>query len=485
MFILLFTVGLNIPYWFACHFLDLLPIGWFSIESLLAGLVVLFVSRTLGAILLLLFFAEDILCAVSKTYYLTPFECISHVHSLSAFAPARLAEMLLAILLAISFFLFMVFVPVSLLKTRKQRVLAAAGIVLFGCLGVTVDSLTIRSVIGRFANPINGAFTGEENRFTHYDSLWFFRYAPLRLRTASIIFAATPKNQAARQFSDYAKLASASAAALSQLRLSDDRSESRPNIVLVVVESWGLFEDRRSQQLFENIYATPDLSKKYQIQFGKVPFHGSTVNGEVRELCGSNLGFDVERAPARELTSCLPARLDALGYSTTAAHGMVRYMFLRDDWYRNLGFEDIWFRNRFKQNHFPECVGAFRGICDSAIASWMTKELQASTSPQFFYWMTLNAHLPLPVPSGVSDPASCSPLRAVTAPFCSWYQIEAKLHQSIAAMAGAVRRPSVFIVVGDHAPPFSNMEVRSQFSQQDVPYVLLLPKEQRVATPQR
>jgi len=37
-------------------------------------------------------------------------------------------------------------------------------------------------------------------------------------------------------------------------------------------------------------------------------------------------------------------------------------------------------------------------------------------------------------------------------------------------------RPTVFVIVGDHAPPFGDPGLRSRFSQTDVPYVVLLPR---------
>jgi len=37
-------------------------------------------------------------------------------------------------------------------------------------------------------------------------------------------------------------------------------------------------------------------------------------------------------------------------------------------------------------------------------------------------------------------------------------------------------RPTIFVIVGDHAPPFRKDSERAQFSQNEVPYVMLLPK---------
>jgi hypothetical protein len=36
-------------------------------------------------------------------------------------------------------------------------------------------------------------------------------------------------------------------------------------------------------------------------------------------------------------------------------------------------------------------------------------------------------------------------------------------------------RPTIFILVGDHAPPFADPRLRSEFSASQVPYVMLTP----------
>jgi len=78
----------------------------------------------------------------------------------------------------------------------------------------------------------------------------------------------------------------------------------------------------------------------------------------------------------------------------------------------------------------------------------------------------------------LQDGASCSisPRLSGQPPLCSWYQLIANVHSSVARLAiGQLARPTVFIIVGDHAPPFSDPELRSQFSSSEVPYILLTP----------
>jgi hypothetical protein len=60
---------------------------------------------------------------------------------------------------------------------------------------------------------------------------------------------------------------------------------------------------------------------------------------------------------------------------------------------------------------------------------------------------------------------------------CSWYQLVENVQRSVAAIATSdLSRPTIFIVVGDHAPPFSNATLRNGFSDEVVPYVVLTPR---------
>jgi phosphoglycerol transferase MdoB-like AlkP superfamily enzyme len=168
---------------------------------------------------------------------------------------------------------------------------------------------------------------------------------------------------------------------------------------------------------------------------------------------------------------------------------MSGHMFNRQSWYRSIGFQEQWFRDSFRQRGLRDCVGAFVGTCDAAVADWLGRRLQTrEASPDFAYWVTLNSHLPLPVPSGLPQAASCAitSLLSTQPTFCSWYQLVANVHDSLARLAmGELGRPTVFVIVGDHAPPFANPVLRTQFSGAEVPYVLLVPRQDNRAANDR
>jgi phosphoglycerol transferase MdoB-like AlkP superfamily enzyme len=268
----------------------------------------------------------------------------------------------------------------------------------------------------------------------------------------------------------------------SNILVSSDRKPF--NLVLVLVESWGDTLDPGLQNSLIQPYLGADLSAKYSVTSGSVPFHGPTLAGEGRELCGNTLGFGLLSASVAQLKDCLPTKLGARGYHSTSVHGFSAGMFRRHEWYGRMGFDEMWFRDELEREGLPLCRGPFPGICDAAIADWVGKRLQRnSDSPQFIYWVTLNSHLPVPLSNLVKDAPSCAGLPAAekSRPICSWYQLIFNVHRSVAEVAmRSTARPTIFVIVGDHAPPFPSGDLRKQFSQEVVPYVVLVPKIQGI-----
>jgi hypothetical protein len=258
-----------------------------------------------------------------------------------------------------------------------------------------------------------------------------------------------------------------------------------PDIVFVLVESWGRAESEQLASALTAPYRSKAIKGMYQVSMGTTAFHGATVAGELRELCGTTLGLGVIAAPAAGLKDCLPERLQKSGYHTVAVHGFDGAMFERISWYPKMGFEETWFRRDFKERGLPECPGPLPGICDAAIAGWLGDRLEEARAPQFIYWVTLNSHLPVPLTNGVVDPASCSGIAMLSdEALCAWYQLVENVHRSVADLAvRRTKRPSIFVIVGDHAPPFASEARREQFSSSVVPYVMLIPKSEGEVTP--
>jgi phosphoglycerol transferase MdoB-like AlkP superfamily enzyme len=261
-------------------------------------------------------------------------------------------------------------------------------------------------------------------------------------------------------------------------------SATRPNVVLIVVESWGLLLDPHLAQALTAPYAEPGIARSYRVTYGTAPFSGLTVPGEARELCRSTMGFGILH-PSPEITEqCLPGEFHALGYRNIALHGYTGEMFYRAAWYRALGFDRTWFGPELQHTGLPRCEGAFPGICDGAMARFIGDSLGGSqldardARPQFIYWVTLNSHLPVPARPELpaDDACGADPALRNSAALCSWFRLVRAVHASVSQVAAqTTAHPTIFILVGDHAPPFASPRLRSQFSASQVPYVMLTP----------
>jgi hypothetical protein len=260
----------------------------------------------------------------------------------------------------------------------------------------------------------------------------------------------------------------------------------RPNVVLVLTESWGLANDDRVNQAEMEPYSSPALTGLYRMQRGSVAFAGPTTSGETRELCGDSAGDRSIVAAATYFAGCWPARLERDGYRTTAVHGFTPTMFRRQEWYRRFGFEESDFLPDLARQGGEMCDGAFPGICDADVARWIAGRLvnPVDQRPAFIHWVTLNSHLPVPrmdtgLPTGECAAVGIEQQQSL----CAWFLLVLRVHESVTQVALTPGlRPTVFVIVGDHAPPFLREDVRNRFSQTRVPFVVLEPRSMDTTT---
>ena len=485
-FVAFYCILCNVPYWIAAHEFGFSPLGWFCVMYTAVGLLALFLPRPLNLVLLLVLTAADIICGACMTYYVPVRECLLNMRvaiESSAAHPLRSLLVLFSFLLIAAMATLM---PNKVLP-KKQRQLAAACLVAFAVVILCGDVVSTRLTTGYSRSLFEEA--------PHSDGLSFgskisaprlARIPVVRLKRLwdwnASLSAFEEKGRTARS-----PVPSATAVAMKASGIfSGEYHGELPDIVVTMVESWGVAQDSSLQKAMVEPYLEPEMLAKYQVFQGSVPFYGATVAGEARELCGNEIGYYLIRAPASDLKSCLPDRLAPLGYHRIAVHGMSGLMFDRLIWYRTLGFQELWFQEELKKQGLPNCASAFLGTCDADVASWIGRRLEEDTSrPKLIHWMTLNSHLPVPVPSYLRNAAPCTAdigLQPHTA-LCSWYQLVENVHRSVAQLAtGTLGRPTIFVVVGDHAPPFADPDLRNRFSQSDVPYVVLVPRSEVAPT---
>ena len=472
----------NVPYWFASYEFGFWHLGWFCIQYAAVGLLALVVPRFASALLLFGVIAADLLDGVCGSFALPIREAAANVGALRAFTISRMICSVLTLMLT----LIVVSAAGRLsrgLHSRRSRLRVAMALAAFMCFVVGADVLSIRLATGRLPVTLRSSTRTDGADLRLGRAPRFARIPVIRLVRSEI----SDLRQSADEKKVAATATSTPSAAEIGLRTAGVPSQigtgEFPNVVLIVVESWGLANGVLKDAVVQP-YSQSELADRYNVIQGTVPFNGATVAGEARELCGRSMGYHIVNATAVETRSCLPMRLAALGYYNIALHGMTGNMFDRSKWYATIGFQERWFNEQFKQAGLPDCEGAFDGTCDADVAAWIGRRLgQRSPRPYFVHWMTLNSHLPVFVPAPLSNPAPCLQTDSLTpnTPLCSWYQLITNVHRSVAELAtGNLARPTVFIIVGDHAPPFADPALQERFSQSDVPYVVLLPRTEQI-----
>jgi hypothetical protein len=236
-----------------------------------------------------------------------------------------------------------------------------------------------------------------------------------------------------------------------------------PKLFLMVVESWS--ETPEGLKAVTSALAGAGVTVR---DSGYTPYQGSTLPGELRELCSRYVslgGFAPGGAATRD---CLPSRLRASGYETVAVHGYVPAFYLRGSIWRDLGFEHRYFRDAIA--HERVCAGPFPGVCDSDAISWSLDRL-AAPGKRLVYLLTLSSHEPVLAPDADRP---CGLFAAV--PAATPAQTIAR--QTICHLVRGLRarhdlEGSYVYVVGDHAPP--SIAQTALLPHGVVPYLVLSP----------
>jgi len=255
------------------------------------------------------------------------------------------------------------------------------------------------------------------------------------------------------------------------------------HLVVVMVEAMGVPRDPALRAKLMRRWREADIGRIYDVKFGSTPFWGSTTYGEMRELCGR--WGDYHALIENRDEGCLPARLAARGYRTTAVHGFDESSFQRTGWYPHIGFQQMLFREDLLGRGAEKCGGVFPGACDRDVPALIGERLKQAKGKQFVYWLTLNSHIPVPASDQLRT-RDCARFDAALARdhamICRLFSLWSGTNDSLARMlADPDLPPTDILIVGDHAPPFFDRSQRAQFDPERVPWVLLKHRKSREA----
>ncbi len=301
-----------------------------------------------------------------------------------------------------------------------------------------------------------------------------FAYSGLR-RTILSLNAALQNNQAVFRPLGPSEIATGSLFD----EISHSESVRQENIVLIVIESMGKYLDPQSQSLMLQPIENSAVKQRYSVHIREVPFHGSTIHGEFRELCGVRLELYGDKLP----THCLPDLYKEKHFETLAFHGFSNQFNARYQWYPKLGFDQIFFAEDLQKLGISKSCGAsFTGICDTDVLAQIRSSLieHNENNPKFLYWMTLNSHLPVSTSEGLDSQLDCSKSKVMSESptLCTYAHLIDQVISGVAELAmDPALLPTRFILVGDHAPPFKSLEHRGHFSNETVTSIELAPRD--------
>jgi hypothetical protein len=253
------------------------------------------------------------------------------------------------------------------------------------------------------------------------------------------------------------------------------RSNGGHHALLVMVEALGQFADPDQHALLLQPFRDPSLLKRYTVTTGATTYYGSTTAAEMRELCNT-------REPYQALLDgrnfdCLPARIRAQGYPTTAIHGYTARFFDRHAWYPTVGFGKRTFGEDLVGMLPRRCGGPFRGICDTDLIPLIGQQLRAAARPTFLYWLTLQTHVPIRPKEGTPRLGCATGGIMGHVEVCYMTEIWLDVLQGIAHLTADIP-PTEILIVGDHGPPLWSKAGRNLFTPGKVPWIRLKPVPQ-------
>lgn len=253
--------------------------------------------------------------------------------------------------------------------------------------------------------------------------------------------------------------------------------ESKPNVVLIILESFG-----------------NEFTNKDNPQLSYTPFFDSLLN--------QSLSFDNAFANGRKSIEAVPAILSSLpslmgnpyisspyasnsigslatilkknGYHTSFFHGATNGSMRFDAFSSQIGFDNYFGRSEYNNDdHFD---GTW-GISDEYFNPWMAKKLTSFTQPFFATLFTISSHHPYYIPEHMKDK-----LKYGKEPIC------ASLNYADYALRRffdvAKKQPwynnTLFVFVADHTPATNDQEYAMKNNIYRIPIAFYHPQNQKL-----
>lgn len=246
-------------------------------------------------------------------------------------------------------------------------------------------------------------------------------------------------------------------------------------IVLIIIESYGLFKNRDIQNYMIKEF-NDSINVKKTVLSGEIPFAGATTSGEIRELCGIKGDYKLALRNF-DASQCLPNRLKRIGYDTSGFHYYYRSAFNRSVWWPIIGLNDLNFLDAYRKKSGADLCGGFlNGGCDKDLIDDLFAFSDGADEKTFSYGLTLNSHLPIHDNKYILkvDVAEINQIQklpdSINSLVSSWRVVMKAVSDNINSRPNS---DMLIVIVGDHSPPFLLSKYRGLFSDTHVPYIIV------------
>ena len=454
-YIFLLLVVPNIIFFVAKQFIYLYrPIV--NIDYLVIGVFLSWLPVWAKAICLACVAIIDVLISVGPTFHFSVESVLSSLKSVGALDSGYVFLILLGALISISICAFIGAKFLSTTRNPRKKIYLSIMLCGLSFLIFQIDNLIS---LGKVDKYLPDTLRGINIATSPFGRIAATKYTALKAQKENT--STTP-----------ARMEGATKSLFHQI----DSPDLPENIVLVIMESLGVPTDIDQREVLASYFSKEDIQKWYTVEHGVIESYGSTVPGELRELCERRVPTINIDKRQEWMPECLPNILKEKKYTTTAIHGFPGSFFERQLWYPWVGFDHLLFVRSLRQELKSDvlCGKLFPGTCDGAIVDWLSNKLdENNSSKHFYYWLTLNAHLPVAPPKTSKTGKSCE-RDDIYCLHMGMHHLVLKKLESLAIDVGSNSR-TAFIIVGDHPPPFARLDMRNRFQPNTVPYWILSP----------
>ena len=253
------------------------------------------------------------------------------------------------------------------------------------------------------------------------------------------------------------------------------------NQLLIVVESWGELKDAKLQKELDTWIAKKFENKGYAVSKGTTKTYGSTVAAGLRELTNTKGDYSYylnKKSVVTPFRSIFDEK-KLQEYETFGFHPYTGLMFLRSIWWKNLGIQNLYFREQYLLENSTNAnvvngeAYYFPSVKDEIFFDYVLNKTK-KTQKKFVYFLTVNSHIPYNAIGKDHGPMNQFDVSKMDITSQAKNQlIHIKNLLEYFSQKIEPKDWNKILIVGDHTPPFLIKKDRNFYVDGKAPYLLI------------